>query len=287
MDMTTQSDRAIRAMTDDGAFRVIAVRMTDTVAEAIRVQGATGTDATLFAELMVATVLTRETMSPAHRTQASIRDGYGGQLFVDSHPGGMTRGVRTPPNNDAPHLKVDEGSLLKCVRVLYSGELHESITAMPASGDVSDAFMGYMQISEQVSSFIRVACVMEAGQVRACGGFIVQLLPDVTREPLDVLTRRLEGIGDFGADLRTVDANPEVLMESLLDGFEHTILDRADLRFGCLCDSTRLLSAVAALGRDDVEEIIARGEPLQISCDYCHSVYEMSPHQLTSLLEAS
>ena len=195
--------------------------------------------------------------------------------------------MRTPPNNDAPHLKVDEGSLLKCVRVLYSGELHESITAMPASGDVSDAFMGYMQISEQVSSFIRVACVMEAGQVRACGGFIVQLLPDVTREPLDVLTRRLEGIGDFGADLRTVDADPEVLMESLLDGFEHTILDRAGLRFGCLCDSTRLLSAVAALGRDDVEEIIARGEPLQISCDYCHSVYEMSPHQLTSLLEAS
>jgi molecular chaperone Hsp33 len=284
--MTNQSDRVIRAMTDDGAFRVIAVRMTDTVAEAIRVQGATGTDATLFAELMVANVLTRETMSPGHRTQASIRDGYGGQLFVDSHPGGLTRGVRTAPNSE-DHLKVDEGSLLKCVRVLYSGELHESITAMPESGDVSDAFMGYMQISEQVASFIRVACLIEAGQVRACGGFIVQLLPDVTREPLDTLTRRLEGIGDFGVDLRAVDADPEVLLESLLDGFEYTVLDTGKVHFGCLCDSTRLLSAVAALGREDVEEIVKRGEPLQISCDYCHSVYEMSPHQLGSLLDAS
>lgn len=284
--MSTQSDRAIRAMTDDGAFRVIAVRMTDTVAEAIRIQGATGSDAVLFGELMVANVLTRETMSPAHRTQASIRDGYGGQLFADSHPGGLTRGVRTAPNT-GEHLKVDEGSLLKCVRVLYSGELHESITQMPASGDVSEAFMGYMQISEQVASFIRVCCVMEAGQVRACGGFIVQLLPDVTREPLDTLTRRLEGIGDFGADMRAVDADPEVLLTSLLEGFEHTILDRADLHFGCLCDATRLLSAVAALGREDVEEIIARGEMLQISCDYCHARYEMSPHQLSSLLDAS
>ncbi len=284
--MSTQSDRAIRAMTDDGAFRVIAVRMTDTVAEAIRVQSATGTDAILFGELMVANVLTRETMSPAHRTQASIRDGYGGQLFVDSHPGGLTRGVRTPPNA-GEHLKVDKGSLLKCVRVLYSGELHESITAMPDTGDVSEAFMGYMQISEQVASFIRVSCVMEAGQVRACGGFIVQLLPDVTREPLDILTGRLEGIGDFGVDLRAVDSDPEVLLESLLDEFDYTVLDTADVHFGCLCDATRLLGAVAALGREDVEEIVRRGEPLQISCDYCNAVYEMSPHQLRGLLEAS
>ena len=273
-------------MTDDGAFRVIAVRMTDTVAEAIRIQGATGSDAVLFGELLVANVLTRETMSPAHRTQASIRDGYGGQLFADSHPGGLTRGVRTAPTS-GEHLTIDEGSLLKCVRVLYSGELHESITQMPESGDVSEAFMGYMQISEQVASFIRVCCVMEAGQVRACGGFIVQLLPDVTREPLDTLTRRLEGIGDFGADMREVDSDPELLLTTLLDGFDYTVLDRAGLHFGCLCDSTRLLSAVAALGREDIEAIIARGEKLQISCDYCHARYEMSPHQLGSLLDAS
>ena len=284
--MTTQTDRTIRAMTDDGAFRVIAVRMTDTVAEAIRIQGATGSDAVLFGELMAACVLTRETMSPGHRTQVSVRDGYGGQLFVDSHPGGLTRGVRNAPTSNE-HLTIDDGSLLKCVRVLYTGELHESITQMPADGDVSQAFMTYMKISEQVASFIRVSCVMEAGQVRACGGFIVQLLPDVTREPLDTLTRRLEGIGNFAEDLRSVDADPEVLITSLLEGFEHTVLGRADVHFGCLCDSTRLLSAVAALGREEVEAIIAQGEPLEITCDYCLTSYEMAPHQLSALLDAS
>lgn len=284
--MSEQSDRTIRAMTDDGAFRVIAVRMTDTVAQAIRVQGATGSDAVLFAELMVANVLTRETMSPGHRSQASIRDGYGGQLFVDSHPGGLTRGVRTPPQS-ADHLNVDEGSLLKCVRVLYNGELHESITSMPATGDVSEAFMAYMQTSEQVASFIRVCCVMEAGQVRACGGFIVQLLPDVTRDSLDMLTSRLEGIGDFGTDLRAADADPEVLLTSLLAGFDYTLLDTSDVHFGCTCDATRLLSAVASLGRDEVRDIVKRGQPLEISCDYCNSVYEMAPHQLQGLLDAS
>ena len=284
--MSQQTDRAIRAMTDDGAFRVIAVRMTDTVAEAIRVQGATGTDAILFGELMVANVLTRETMSPAPRTQASIRDGFGGQLFVDSHPGGLTRGVRTPPNT-GDHLQLDAGSLLKCVRVLYSGELHESITSMPESGDVSEAYMAYMQISEQVASFIRVACVTEAGQVRACGGFIVQLLPDVTAEPLEAITGRLEGIGDFGADLRAADADPEVLISSLLMDFEHTVLDTSPLRFGCLCDATRLLSAVASLGREELLEIIQSGSPLEITCDYCRTAYELAPHQLRGLIDAS
>ena len=114
-----------------------------------------------------------------------------------------------------------------------------------------------------------------------------QLLPDVTREPLDTLTRRLEGIGDFGEDLRAVDADPDVLVASLLEGFDHTVLGRADVHFGCLCDSTRLLSAVAALGREEVESIIERGEPLQITCDYCLTSYEMAPHQLSGLLDAS
>ena len=35
-------DRAVRAMTDDGAFRIVAVRTTDTVAELARRQNATG-----------------------------------------------------------------------------------------------------------------------------------------------------------------------------------------------------------------------------------------------------
>jgi len=284
--MSAQTDRVIRAMSVDGAFRVITARLTDTVAEAIRVQGAAGTDAVLFAELMAANVLTRETMSPGHRTQASIRDGYGGQVFVDSHPGGLTRGVLTAPNNE-DYLSVDEGSLLKCVRELYSGQLHESITPMPAGGDVSEAFMGYMQISEQITSFIQVACVMEAGQVRACGGFLVQLLPDVSPEPLEALTRRLEGIGDFGADLRAADADPEVLVASLLDGMPYTVLETAGVRFGCMCSPSKMLSAVASLGRDEIVDIVSQGAPLEITCDYCATVYELPPNHLQGLLEAS
>ena len=284
--MSEQKDRALRAMTDDGAFRVITVRMTDTVAEAIRVQGAAGTDAVLFAELMTANVLTRETMSPGHRTQASIRDGYGGQVFVDSHPGGLTRAVLTPPTT-GDYLRVDEGSLLKCVRELYSGELHESITPMPGGGDVSEAFMGYMQISEQITSFIRVACVMEAGQVRACGGFIIQLLPDVSREPLEMLTARLEGIGDFGGDLRAADADPEMLMDSLLAGWPYTVLATSDVWFGCMCSPERMLGAVASLGRDEIMDIVSHGAPLEITCDYCATVYELPPNHLQGLLEAS
>ena len=147
--------------------------------------------------------------------------------------------------------------------------------------------MGYMQISEQVTSFIRVACVTEAGQVRAGGGFIVQLLPDVNHDSLEMLTDRLEGIGDFGGDLRAADSDPEVLLSSLLHGLDHTVLDASDVRFGCLCTPSRMLSAVASLGREDIEGIVNHGAPLEITCDYCTSVYELAPSQLKSLLESS
>jgi molecular chaperone Hsp33 len=102
-----------------------------------------------------------------------------------------------------------------------------------------------------------------------------------------MLTQRLEGIGDFGGDLRAVDADPEVLLSSLLDGFDHTILAASDVHFGCLCTPSRMLGAVASLGREDIEDIVNHGAPLEITCDYCTSVYELAPSQLKGLLESS
>ena len=91
-------DRVLRAMTNDGAFRVITLRTTDTVQAAIEAQRVRGPLGRPFAELLTASVLVRETMSPGLRVQLILQGGQGGSIVADSRPEGLTRGLVQAPD---------------------------------------------------------------------------------------------------------------------------------------------------------------------------------------------
>ena len=55
-------DHVIRALTDDGSFRVLTVRSTNLCREAIARQTVSGDTARHFGDLLTGTVLVRETM---------------------------------------------------------------------------------------------------------------------------------------------------------------------------------------------------------------------------------
>jgi molecular chaperone Hsp33 len=71
------TDSALRAMTDDGAFRVITVRTTDTVRRMLAAQSLWGAEGEHLAELVTGAILVRETMAPDHRLQAILRSADG------------------------------------------------------------------------------------------------------------------------------------------------------------------------------------------------------------------
>ena len=70
---TPATDRVIRAMTNDGAFRVIAAVTTQTVRGAVAAQQAKGAIAARFGDLLTGSILIREAMSPTLRVQQSYR----------------------------------------------------------------------------------------------------------------------------------------------------------------------------------------------------------------------
>src|SRR5437667_12691738 len=80
-------DAVVRAITDDGSFRVIAARVPATARAVVEAQRVTGGVATYLAELVAGIVLVRETMAPQFRLQGVLigADG-GGRLVVDARP---------------------------------------------------------------------------------------------------------------------------------------------------------------------------------------------------------
>jgi molecular chaperone Hsp33 len=289
MSTPKSNDRVQRAMTDDGAFRVMTARTTDTVRGVLAAQRVDGKLGRVLGELATAAVLYRETMAPTLRVQVALKGaGESGTLLADSHPDGWTRAL-VQRAEGAPAFGLGPGALLQMMRSLPSGELHQGVVEVPER-NISEAVMGYMRQSEQIETMARVATVFEGDEVVAAGGYLVQILPEAPDQEgaLAVMAQRLES--DFASideRLATTDADANALLEELLYSMPHTELGDSPLRFGCDCSRTRVLGSLSTLGRDDLRELAEDGKPLEMSCDWCNTDYVIEVAELRGLLSPS
>ena len=284
------NDRVLRAVTYDGAFRVIAVRTTDLVREAMRIHvaqpGQENHDARAFGELLTGAIIVRETMAPGQRVQAVLsREGVG-QIVVDSRPGeGVAASVRGLINRQGEGRDImSSDAVLRVTRTLPRGRVHQSIVEASADG-MSQALMHYMQTSEQVVAMLGLVTVLDGDEVVASGGYLVQLLPECTDGPLSVMTERLaHDFADLERFVLEIDADAVKLKDEILYGFDHEVLADEPLRYGCDCSEERVLGAVATLGRDEIEQIVNDGEIISLTCEYCRTPWTLGTDRLRTLL---
>src|SRR5581483_10212180 len=145
-------DLVLRAITQDGAFRVITAATTASASGVVQAQSAKGTAAKIFAELLTGTVIMREAMAPDWRVQGILQIGKG-RMVADAYPGGATRGLVQERGGGA--LDPSRGGMLQLMRSMPGGQLQQGYVEV-SSGGVSSALMEYMQSSEQISAFVSV-----------------------------------------------------------------------------------------------------------------------------------
>lgn len=285
--VTSPRDSVLRAITDDGAFRVITASTTNTVRGAIQAQRTGGDTARTFGDLITGSILFRETMAPDLRVQGILRGAKdSGSLVADSHPSGQTRGL-VQLKGGASQIALEHGSLIQMMRTLPGGRINQGVVEVPLEGGVSRALMAYMQVSEQVVSMIAVATLLEGDDVLAAGGYMVQLLPEVGRAPLAIMTERLRDYESIDAQIQHPDFTPSFLLEELLYGMPFTRLEESNVDYGCWCDELRVMSALATLNHADIEHLLSSNEVLEIACEYCRREYRIQPARLRGLLESS
>ncbi len=284
-----KTDSVVRAMTNDGAFRIVAARTTDTAQAVISAQELSGLAAQDMADLLTAAVLYRETMAPSLRVQCIVRfDDNAGQLVADSHPDGWTRGLFQKGSGEAPPDIRKTQATLQMMRTLPNSELQRGVVQLPEGGNLSEGFMRYMQLSEQIVSMISLGSVVEAQQP-AAGGYVVQLLPEAVEAEaaMETMTERLGNFVEIRDRLQGSDSSPSQLVEQIFEGMPFTWLHSSDIRFGCHCSQVRVMTTLSVLNRTDIQELVDEGEPLSVGCDYCGTSYTVEIAQLQGLLSAS
>ena len=174
------------------------------------------------------------------------------------------------------------------MRTLPNSELHRGVVEVPEGGNLSDAFMRYMQLSEQIVSMIALDSVVE-GDNPTAGGYVVQVLPEAAEAEaaMETMTHRLEDFVEVRDRLQKSDGSPSQLIEQIFEGMPFTWLQTSDIHFDCQCSELRVMTTLSVLPRSQVQELVDEGEPLSIGCDYCGTSYTVEIAQLQGLLTPS
>ena len=281
------SDTVLRAITDDGSFRVIALETTSTVRDAIAAQKPDAPMRRSFADFLTGAILVRESMSPDLRVQCILQGDDGrSRLVADAHPDGTTRGLVQLAAGGAVFSFAEKG-MMRVARTLMNGALHQGVVGVAGDGGIAGAFMAYMQASEQITTMIALGTHMVNGEVAAAGGYLVQILPGFAEGPLMLMTERLKDFEDIVPLLARGLASPKTLLAETLYGMPYSLVGERTIAFGCNCSSTRLAASLATLPRTDIESLLADKRMLEIECEFCRKEYRFAPEHLRGLLDAN
>lgn len=281
-------DKLIRAMTDAGAFRVLAVNATQAAQAAQAAHGLERNEVEALSRLISGCLLIRSTVHPQDRLQVTLHhNGSVGDLSVDAWPDGMVRGrVMSADKKKSSNSPVGDIGVVEVSRSRsgMSGA-HQSVTLM-ITGTIQDEFQLYLLESEQIASAIVLHTELDPrGDVLWAGGVLVQLLPEAEPDDLKKIVPRLEEVL-YALSMAQTWPTPEELVAQVLPvELPFTLLAEEFFSFRCNCDETRVLSALATLPKEEVQDILQKEEVLELACGYCGKSFRVIPERLRSLLE--
>lgn len=203
------------------------------------------------------------------------------QGFVKGFPNVAV--VDLPPKNG----KLDVGGAidLGVLRVIKDMGLKEPYvgTVELQTGEIAEDLTYYFAVSEQVPSSVGLGVLMtKENTVDCAGGFIIQLMPFTPNEVIDQLEENLKKLPTV-TDMLKAGKSPEEMLETVLEGFEVDVKETYDVAYRCDCSKERVERSLASLGKEDMDEIISDGKPVEVRCQFCNQAYEFSIDELQQL----
>lgn len=287
-------DRILRATAGNGYIKMSAVSARDTVQRAKDIHGCTPTTAaalgrTLCAASMLGNLLKEDDGSLTIRINGG---GPIGSVIAVSDSVGRVRGYVTDPSVDLPLRsdgKLDVGGavgrdgMITVSRDIGLREPYIGSTQL-VSGEIAEDLTAYMLESEQIPSACGLGVLIDTDlSVKSAGGFIVQLMPGAPEEYIDLLEENIFMMDQLTAVL--AEDGLEAVFDQVLKGLEHHMVGEDEIGYRCSCSRDRVGQALLGAGRDELKNMIAEGKPVEVSCQFCDTVYSFSPEDMKALLE--
>lgn len=285
-------DRIIRATAGNSMIKMAVVSARDLVQRARDIHGCSPTASAALGRSLCAASLMGEMMKE-EKASLTIRINGGGpigSIVAVSDSGGNVRGYVENPTVDLPLRSdgkldvggaVGRGGMLTVSRDIGLKEPYIGSTEL-VSGEIAEDISAYLLESEQVPSACALGVLVDTDlSIKAAGGFIVQLMPGADSELIEKLEENIFMMDQLTTILS--EDGDEAIFQQVLKGFEYHILDQAPVEYRCYCSRERVEAALGCIQQEELEDMVAAGEDISVSCQFCDKTYSFSPEELKSL----
>ncbi|QQY80362.1 molecular chaperone Hsp33 [Keratinibaculum paraultunense] len=287
-------DYIIRGISKDKTFRLFVARTTNLVEKARRIHNTSPTATAALGRALTAAVMMGITMKGEKDSLTFKIEGNGpiGSIVTVANSRGEVKGYVDNPYADIPSRpdgKLDVGGLVGKdgqLVVIKDLGLKEPYIGMAnlVSGEIAEDLVHYFYISEQQPSAVSLGVLVDKDiSVKAAGGYMLQLLPDIADKDLD----RIEKILSKAKPVSTLineGLTPEEIMVELFGEFDMEILDKRFIDFKCNCQREKIENILLSLGKEEIEDMIKKDGKAEIVCNFCNSKYLFSKEDLYKLI---
>lgn len=151
------------------------------------------------------------------------------------------------------------------------------------TGEIAEDLTYYFATSEQVPSSVGLGVLMERDNtVKQAGGFIIQLMPFTEDEVINRLEENLSKVESVTSMLES-GKTPEEILQTILDGFDIEFNETSQTQFACNCSKEKIEKALISIGREEIKDMIADGEPIEVKCHFCNKAYVFTIEDLKNI----
>lgn len=288
-------DLIIHGILEEGMMRFCAVSGKELVQQAQKTHSLSRTATAALGRQLLMTALLSSQLKNSTDTVTTVLagDGPGSNLVCVGRYGALVKGYAADPSAELPPMpngKLNVGGFvghtgkLTVIRDMGLKDPYVG-TCNLVSGEIAEDFARYFTTSEQQPSlvYLGVRVKPDTGEVLSAGGFLLQTMPGCPDEIIDKAITLSPFIEDMS--LRLEDGEePEAIVTSIFGRMNCVVNEKFHPEFSCDCSRERMETALIAIGREELNDIIVNDKRAELVCHFCNKKYEFSEEQLTGLL---
>jgi molecular chaperone Hsp33 len=290
------ADELVSGLLKETDLRVVLVTASELARRARELHRSATASASLMARGLTAGALLASLQKSDSRVNLQLEcDGPLRGLFVDADTSGVLRGYAKNPlvshvgAEGEYHWRPALGNkgFLSVLRDLGGGEYYRSAVELECF-DLAKDLERYFTISDQLPT--RVYLTVLPGQADGApeplgtvAGMLLQPLPDGDQEAFRALGEGL--VTEFEHTVRAHAGQGAVsLLKTLVPQGDLEVMSRYPVSFTCSCSKDRVKRALLSMGREELEDILAKEGQAEADCHFCTTHYVVSGGEIRELL---
>ncbi len=153
------------------------------------------------------------------------------------------------------------------------------------SGEIAEDFTYYFATSEQTPSVVALGVLLgENGDVKASGGYMIQLMPGCPDEVIKYLEDKISTAKSVTSMLEK-DMAPMEMIKVIFPEKNIELIDSKSLEYKCDCSRDRMWDGLAMIKKEDVEKMIFEDGGAEVVCHFCNTKYNFTVDELKKIME--